>query len=452
MKKKKFAKKEVAPLRLRYDAASTSRLNSSHWSLADALSPDEDASPSVRQTLRRRSRYEINNNSYANGLVQLLANETIGTGPNIQIIENPNAERIESDWREWCDAVKLPQLLRLMRRARCQDGETFVVLQSNPRLATDVKLQPVVIEADRIASDGYGLDENEVDGITYDAFGNPTSYRVLRGHPGTLCNNAEADVIGAENVLHTFIQTRPGLHRGIPELTPALPLFAQLRRFNLATLSAAESAADFACVLYTDSPADEETADIEPLDTFNLSSGSVTTLPAGWKLGQMDAKHPTSQHSEFCKAILSEIARCVCGTYGIISGDYGGFNYASGRLDRQVFQQSISIDRSNWEADILNPLFKAWYAEYRFVSDVTDAKTPQHIWQWQGQQHVDPTKEANAARLRLEAGISTLAYECGREGRDWQDVMKQRAREQELAHKLGLAQASSVYKEEEEDE
>ena len=39
---------------------------------------------------------------------------------------------------------------------------------------------------------------------------------------------------------------------------PALPLFAQLRRFTLAVLSAAETAADFAGILYTDAPANGE--------------------------------------------------------------------------------------------------------------------------------------------------------------------------------------------------
>jgi len=44
---------------------------------------------------------------------------------------------------------------------------------------------------------------------------------------------------------------RPGDHA-------ALPLFAQLRRYTLAVLAAAEAAADFAGILYTDAPANGE--------------------------------------------------------------------------------------------------------------------------------------------------------------------------------------------------
>ena len=61
--------------------------------------------------------------------------------------------------------------------------------------------------------------------------------------------NAPSFPIPASYMVHVFRQERPGQHRGIPEITPALPLFAQLRRFILAVLSAAEAAADYAGVV-----------------------------------------------------------------------------------------------------------------------------------------------------------------------------------------------------------
>ncbi len=75
-----------------------------------------------------------------------------------------------------------------------------------------------------------------------------------REHPGddafSLTENY--DTIDASSILHYFRSDRPGQIRGIPDITPALPLFAQLRRFTLAVLAAAETAADFAGILYTD--------------------------------------------------------------------------------------------------------------------------------------------------------------------------------------------------------
>jgi len=90
-------------------------------------------------------------------------------------------------------------------------------------------------------------------------------------------------------MIHIFRQERPGQHRGVPEITPALPLFAQLRRYTLAVLSAAETAADLAGILYTDTPPGGETEDIEPLDTIELQRGMLMTMPGGWKMGQVQA-------------------------------------------------------------------------------------------------------------------------------------------------------------------
>jgi len=65
---------------------------------------------------------------------------------------------------------------------------------------------------------------------------------------------ADYRAVPANLIWHWFRVDRPGQVRGIPEITPALPLFAQMRRFTLATLDAAEAAADFAILLYTEMP------------------------------------------------------------------------------------------------------------------------------------------------------------------------------------------------------
>ena len=67
----------------RFDVAETSDNNRRHWSLVDSASPDSEANASTREILRRRSRYEVLNNSYARGVVDMIANDTIGTGPRL---------------------------------------------------------------------------------------------------------------------------------------------------------------------------------------------------------------------------------------------------------------------------------------------------------------------------------------------------------------------------------
>jgi capsid protein len=180
-------------------------------------------------------------------------------------MDDDNGNRIiESEFMDWADQIRLAQKLRTMRMARTTDGEAFGVLAINPNLDSHVKLDLRLIEADQVTTPWSGATQNqdEIDGIEYDRFGNPSLYYVLRQHPGNAMYRTflEYDEILPSLVLHWFKPERPGQSRGIPEITPALPLFAQLRRYTLAVLAAAETAADFAAVLYTDSPANGEAA------------------------------------------------------------------------------------------------------------------------------------------------------------------------------------------------
>ena len=61
-----------------------------------------------------------------------------------------------------------------------------------------------------------------------------------------------------------------------------------------------------------------------------------------------------------------------------------------------------------------------------------------HQWFWDGQEHVDPAKEANAQATRLSNHTTTLAYEYARQGRDWESELRQRAKEVALMNQLGL--------------
>lgn len=431
-------------VRAGFDAAQTTKDNWRHWQMADVASADSEARADVRATLRRRSRYEVLNNCYARGLVQMLANDTIGTGPRLQFLTDDEDlnEHVERDFAAWSEEIGLAQVLRLMRTARCQDGETFAVIGTNPRLRSGVKMKLDVIEADRIQGDVYTdeFSDNTVDGITYDRYGNAVSYRMLKYHPGDEWRGRfdEYSVVPADCMLHSFVKYRPGLHRGVPELAAALPLFAQLRRYTLATLSAAEAAADFAAILYTDAPPDGESSDVEPLDSIPLERNMMLTVPAGWKMSQLDAKHPSSNFPEFVKILLSQIARCVCSTYGCVSGDYSGYNYASGRLDNQIYQKSILVDRSLWEVEVLNPLLSAWLREWSLVNGVPFPDDLYYEWFWDGFMHVDPTKEANAQTIRLQNLTTTLADEYAKMGQDYMKKLRQRAKELKLLRSLGI--------------
>jgi len=436
-----------------FDSAMTNDGNRRHWAHADGMSADAAASPEVRRVLRNRARYETANNAYAKGIVLTLANDVVGTGPRVQMLSDDDVanERIEQAFMAWAKSVGLPEKLRTMRASRATDGEVFAVLVNNPSLAGPVKLDLRLIEADQVTTPDLSIiDEGAVDGIVFDAFGNPVEYHILKGHPGDARSGylgIEYDRVPAASVIHYFRTDRPGQSRGIPDITPALPLFAQLRRYTLAVIAAAETAADFAGILYTDAPANGEAEPVEPMDAIKLEPRSLLTMPGGWRMAQMQAEQPSTGYAEFKREILSEIARCLNMPVSVASGDSSRHNFASGRLDHQVYFKNIRVEQDHLACVVLDRILAAWLREAVLVSDllplrqrtlIARGETLPHQWFWDGTEHVDPAKEANAQATRLASNTTTLATEYARQGRDWETELRQRAKEVALMQELGL--------------
>ena len=455
-------------LRAKYDAALTNDENRRHWANADLMSANASANPMVRRVLRSRARYEVANNSYAKGIVLTLANDCIGTGPRLQMLtDDPAANRrIEQAFARWSLSIRLAEKLRTMRASRAESGEVFGMFVANPMVDSPIKLDLQLIETDQVATPLFaGADDRQaVDGIVFDGFGNPVEYHVLKSHPGDtglvrFIRPADFDRIAARFVVHYFRADRPGQFRGIPEITPSIPLFAQLRRYTLAVIAAAETAADFAAVLYTDAPANGEADSVEPMDLVELERRMATVLPGGWKLGQVAAEQPTTTYTEFKHEILNEIARCLNMPFNVAAGNSSGYNYASGRLDHQTYYKSIRVDQAHLSRVVLDPLLLAWLNEAVLIEGMLPqwmrertgqdgvssplANVP-HQWFWDGQEHVDPLKEANAQSTRLQSHTTTLAYEYARQGRDWEAELNQRAKEVALMKALGLDLSASA--------
>lgn len=428
----------------RYDALTDKNLRD-HWRWVDSRSVDSSLDSETRRRLRERARYEVANNSYAMGVALAIANAVVGSGPRLQILSDLDRETLKrAEWSfvDWIDAVGLPEKLRAMRFARFQDGESFALLTTNKKIKHPVKLDVVPIDCERVAAESVALDPDDVDGIKIDANGDPVSYRVLKQHPGDVRLDGSGDpnaatIYAASSVLHWYRRTTAEQHRGAPELLASLNLFALLRRFTLAVVTAAETAADFAAVMYTDTPSDSGDTP-NPFETFDIERGMIMTSPEGWKVGQLKAEQPTTTYKEFKREILGEIGRSLQIPVNIIAGDSSSYNYASGRLDHQEFQKAIRIDQAQASAAIMRPIFHTWWAEYSILNDLP-RETPSTAFYWDGFEHVDPVKEANAQATRLAALTTNLSIEYGKQGRDWEDELIQISRERAKMRELGIA-------------
>jgi len=440
----------------RFDAAQTTDENRRHWANADELSPVAAIGPDVQRIVRSRARHEVANNSIARGIVLTLANDVVGTGPRLDLLtpDRKLNKAIEREFGHWMAEVGLSAKLRTMRMAKAQDGEAFGVMFTNRALRGPVKLDVKLIESDRVGTPNVGWDTDEkkrVDGITFDDDGNPKEYHILKRHPGATDSQMgidEFDTVPASSVIHWFRADRPGQRRGLPDLMPALGLFAILRRFTKATLLAAETAAEFALVMKTTSPAGGEAAEVDPWVTMEMQRNIAMFAPEGWEPTQMKAEHPSATFDAFRKAIINEAGRCVNMPLNIATGDSSGYNFASGRLDHQTYYRSIDVERDELELVALDPLLRAWLSEAILVSNYLplSARMLQsrylyrlnHQWFWRGREHVDPLKESRAAIGLRDADLQTDAEYYGRKGMDWEDQYDQLEREKKGREARGL--------------
>jgi len=444
-----------------HDAAETTDNNRRHWANANSLSADALATPARRQLLRNRARYEVANNAYARGIVNTYASDVIGTGPRLQMMtDDPDLNScIERDFMEWSDAVRLASKLRTGLKATTVDGEMFGLMFTNPKLLHAVQLDLRLLEADHVTAPNFQRwdDPNYVDGIAFDTYGNPVEYHVLKQHPGSSTAGlrlGEYTRYPARDMLHYFHADRPGQRRGVPDIGASLELFAQLRRYTLAVLSSAETAANISGVIKTDAPAGTEEEDgsgVEPMDTVDIDRNSLMTLPDGYEMQQFRAEQPTTTYQEFKHEILNEAARSIGMPFNIAAGNSAGYNYASGRLDHQTYYKSIRVEQAGLVCDVVDRIFEMWLQEYSLATYIP-IENFSHQWFWDGTEHVDPMKEAKAQDTRLRNNTTTLAYEYARQGRDWEAELHQRAKEKNLMAKLGLTEADVPEEDDDEDD
>ena len=442
-------------VRAAHDAAQTTNQNRKSWMWANGETADQTNDPATREILRNRSRYEVSNNTYAKGISITLANDCVGTGPRLQLqLEDKDDlnRRIERDFAAWSRLIGLPEKLRTMRQSKMTDGEVFAQLTTNPAM-DGVELDVRIIEADRVTCPvSCTLDPRNIDGVELDAFGNVSGYTVVSADAvGMAMYGGSYQTIPAAQMMHWFRADRPGQHRGVPEISSALELFIQLRRYTLATLKAAETAADLAVIWSNDAPAydDDEANDgvNHAFDTVEIEPGMIMAAPDGYKPWQIKAEQPVAGYAEFKHELLNEIARCLNVPYNIAAGNSSGYNYSSGRLDHQTYFKGVRIEQENLAQVVLDQIFNAWPKEATLVNNYPLTRSQlsagvKHVWFFDGMPPIDELKAANAQIKRLAAGTTTLAFEYAKQGLDWEDQMEQRFREE--AKRLELQEKDDI--------
>lgn len=413
-----------------YDAARDNAQHAAYWGNADNLNPVDAHNQGVRQKLVSRSRYEVENNGYVDGIIQTYATDLVGKGPKLRM-QTGNAEFntvIETLYWQWANEVKLRRKLWCMAHAKLQDGEAFAIATTNLGLRSRVKLDLVLIETEQVQSRFGSLNSNDyADGIKRDEFGNPEWYDVLPQHPGGSSSFLHSDPVRvpAAQVMHWFLLRRPGQHRGVPELRSTLNVGASSRRMREAMVASVENCAKLGAILLKTGFQPDQMDLVAPMSTLEVPIGLITALPSGQDAMQMKAEHPNASYESFLHEQIKEHARPLSMPFAKAACDSSNSNYASGRLDHQTYYAALDVVRQDGNDLVLDQLFGLWWAEARIEYGWENAPEfpPIHDWDWPKHPAADLATEAESNDKRLRNGSISPSQLYSENGEDFEDAL-----------------------------
>lgn len=422
-------------LRARFDLAQTTRDNERHWAAADGRSARTALTPDIRKRMRDRSRYEAENSAWYSGILSTAANHVVGRGPRLQVLTD-NAEgnrRLERAWGRWSKAIGLTRQLRIMFQSYWRDGEAFA-LRSRRESLYPIKLDVRVYESEQVQSpyDVSALGDPYVDdGIRFIPNSETIEYFFLDHHPTDphYVTTWRGEWKPFTDVIHLYRPTRAGQVRGIPRAAPGLPLLAVMRRFEIATVHAAESAALHAMVITSQAGPNGSAIPSDPVDfeSIFLERNMATFLPEGFNIQQIKPEHPATTMEMFIRQMLMHFCRSMNIPYGLAAGTSKDSNFSSHKGDvKNLWEPEVRAEQDLLESAVVDKEW-AWFLEEALLAGLLDGMPPMdqidHQWFWDGIPPLDETDAANAKRIRMQSGISTIIDEYAADGRDFETSM-----------------------------
>ncbi|MBK1719219.1 phage portal protein [Thiocystis violacea] len=493
-----FRPKAQAATDTAHDAASRTTRGLETW-LPRGGSADADLLPELA-SIANRSRDLERNHPLAAGYLQTNRDNIVGHVLSLSARPDTDllgwdidqgrawARTVRAQWRTWaespeCDAAASDTLLDLtlqMLTGAFLNGDAVCLPLWIERPGEGWKTKLQIVESDRLATPPHLTHRADIrNGVEIDAHGAPLAYWISRTHPGDSLGLFGLAAVGPDDfqrlpattpwgrrrVIHLRDKTRAGANRGRPIFSAVIKEFFQAGKYTNAELSASVVNALVAAFI-------ESTMDsTEVHEIFNsaeggpeaywrdllgqaqprLKEGALIQLPIGARANSFTPGRPNAAFEAFMHAVLRHIAAGLNVPYELLTKDFSQTNYSSARAALLEAWRYFH-GRRRWLIDHwLRPVYELWMEEAVNLGrvDAPDWYQLRHAylrarWVFSGRGWVDPTKEANAAQIRMEIGVSTLEQECAEQGLDWEDVAEQRAFERQRLDELGLAPTDTL--------
>jgi len=475
-----------------YNGASKTRNSLIGWITGGGSA--EDDIDRQGSTLRIRARDLYTAGGLGRGAPATMVTNVVGWGirpkPKIDADLLGLSEEAAAEWQKaalrefnlWaktpmCDAARKNtfwELQELAFRSELMSGDVFALFGQKPNLRNPYQLVIRLLEADRVCTpESTGDSEMKntdaggriVDGVELNKEGEVVRYHIATYHP--LSDETPDEITweaidaygkdtGMPNILHLMTEERPEQHRGIPFVSAMIVQVKQLDRYIDAELAASLVAAMLTVFIMNDStdddgydsindsiPEDEKVTDTSM--KIELGNGNIYELPPGKRIEKVGENRAPTAFDSFVQQVITMIGSSMEIPYEVMMHRYDS-NYTASRSAILDFWKAVRRYRQHFIQRFNQPIYEQWLAEAVALGRIDapgffDDPAVRDAWcgcQWIGtsQGHVQPVQEANAARIRMETGISTGEQEAMEyNGSDWMENMAQRGRELEAAAK-----------------
>lgn len=414
-------------------------------------------------------------------------------------------ENTEREFALWADTVNCDagrrmtfgELEALARLSELMNGDVFVLLPSIPRKGDRYDLKIKLLEADRISDPWpYPVGHNVLGGVEVDEDGAPLFYYIARVHPGDLFLPGtyggygayafgaisappmiEGGIYGAQwntwdkipafgasgrrLVLHMMEAERVGQRRGVPLLAPVMEHLKQLSRYSQAELMAAVVSGMFTAAITSERPSampgtvippTSQVNDDEDPNSYQLGNGAILGLLPGEKLEAVNPGRPNAGFEPFVRAVCQQIGAGIGVPYELLIKQFTA-SYSASRAALLEAWKCFIVGRDRVRTRFCQPVYEQWLEEAVargyidapgfFADPVTRAAWCRAEWHGPTQGQLDPTKEVEAASLRVAAGFSTRTRETAElTGGNFERFNKVRGREERIRREEGVADAA----------
>lgn len=465
-------------------------------SLIGWLSGGSDADADIvdnLETLRNRSRDLYMGSPLATGALKTVRTNVVGSGLalNAQVdakflgLTEEQAkeweENTEREWRLWsesvnCDAERRQtffQLQSLVLLSALMSGDVFVTMPVIPRKGCAYDLRIGLIEADRVCNPlNASTTANILGGIEVGTYGETVAYWVAKHHPGAIPRMGQdlqqewkrvlafGTTTGRRNVLHIMADVeRPAQRRGVPMLAPVIEALKQLSRYSEAELMAAVVSGMFTVFVKSNTPDSPLATAFNPSmqvdkdpNAYEMGNGSIVALDEGEEVQIADPSRPNPNFDPFVIAICRQIGAALEIPYELLVKNFTA-SYSASRASLLEAWKMFRMRREWLVGNFCQPIYEEWLTEAVLKGRVQapgffDDPAIRAAWcgaEWFGdaQGQLDPKKEAEAAKIRVDEGFSTREREAAElTGMKYDQIHAVRKREEAMRRADGLSVTS----------